>query len=130
MSDRRYPNTERKTYTLGECVFSEGEFAGCAYIIESGSVDVMKDAVGGPVKVSTLFAGELFGEMALIGDSTRTATIKVVEKTVLLVVTPAALWSRLDAADPVVRRLITVLINRLRDQTEANASGLAEARAS
>jgi CRP-like cAMP-binding protein len=124
MKDGR-KRVERETYSAGECVFREGEFAMCAYIVERGSVEVVKDSVGGAVRLNTLGAGELFGEMALIGDTSRTATVNAVEETVLLVVNPLALTTKLDAADPVIRRLVKVLIRRLRDQSIARAEEFA-----
>jgi CRP-like cAMP-binding protein len=120
---------ERAQFSPGECVFREGEFAMCAYIVESGRVEVMKEALGGPILINTLGPGELFGEMALLGDTNRTATVNAVESTTLLVVNPTALTYKLEAADPVVRRLVKVLIARLRDQTRARADDHAAARA-
>ena len=34
---------DRESYAQGECICREGEFAMCAYIVESGSVDTKKD---------------------------------------------------------------------------------------
>lgn len=130
MDDKHNTTAERETYAAGESVFREGEFAMCAYIVESGRVDVRKEAFGGAFPVSSLGPGELFGEMALIGDSKRTATVKAVEETVLLVVNPLVLTNKIESADPVIRRLIKVLIARLREQTAAHAEDVGVARMS
>lgn len=125
MDEQQKPKISRETYSAGECVFREGQFATCAYIIESGRVEILKEAIGGPLLVNTLRAGELFGEMALIIDTNRTATVKATEETALLVVNPGVLNAKLEAADPVVRRLVKVLINRLREQMKARADDIA-----
>jgi len=129
MDDKYNPNAERETFAEGDKVFREGEFAMSAYIVESGRVDVFKEAFGGAVRVCSLGPGELFGEMALIGDSKRTATVVATEETTLLVVKHSALLNKLDAADPVLRRLIKVLIRRLRHQTAAHAEEIGAVRA-
>lgn len=128
MITKQPPRVERRTYVAGDCVFREGEYAMCAYIVESGSVDVMKHAFGGPVRVKRLGKGELFGEMALIGESCRTATVNAAEDTTLLVVEPETLRRKLEAADPVIQRMVRILIVRLRDQTSAHAEDVGVAR--
>lgn len=134
MSDSAYAKTaqprraERENYAAGDCVFREGEFAMCAYIVESGRVEVRKETFGGSFSVATLGPGELFGEMALLGDCNRTATVEAVEETVLLVVNPTVLMQKIENADPVLRRLVKVLIRRLREATEARAEDVGSAR--
>ena len=129
MDEKYNPRAEREAVAAGEHVFREGEFAMCAYIVESGHLDVFKNAFGGAVRVSSLGPGELFGEMALLGDSKRTATVTASEDSTLLVVKHSALTDKLEAADPVLRRLVKVLIRRLRHQTAAHAEEIGALRA-
>ena len=128
MDDRPNHKPEREHFAAGARVFREGEFAMCAYIVESGRVDVMKEAFGGSIRVCSLGPGELFGEMALIASCNRTATVNAAEDTTLLVVNPTVLTRKLDAADPVLRRLVKVLITRLREQTAAHADDVGTVR--
>jgi CRP-like cAMP-binding protein len=121
---------EREFYPAGTCVFREGEFAMSAYIVESGRVEVKKEAFGGAINLTTLGPGELFGEMALLGDSNRTATVNAVQDTTLIVINPLVLMRKIESADPVVRRLVKVLIARLRDQTTAHAEDVGTVRSS
>lgn len=101
-----------------------------AYIVESGRVEVKKEAFGGAINLTTLGPGELFGEMALLGDSNRTATVNAVQDTTLIVINPLVLMRKIESADPVVRRLVKVLIARLRDQTTAHAEDVGTVRSS
>ena len=66
----------------GEIVLQEGDSSnGCAYYINSGSVRVLH----GKKEIAILSAGGFFGELALITDDVRNATIEVVENTELQV---------------------------------------------
>ncbi len=67
---------QRETFRAGEVVFREGERGDKFYIIESGQVSVTRLAAGGkPVELSRLGPGEYVGEIALLQNSPRTATI-------------------------------------------------------
>ena len=66
----------------GEVVLQEWDSSnGCAYYINSGKVRVMH----GKKEVAVLTAGGFFGEIALITDDRRNATVEVVEDTELQV---------------------------------------------
>jgi len=66
----------------GEIVLKEWDSSnGCAYYINSGKVRVMH----GKKEVAILTAGGFFGEIALITDDARNATVEVVEDTELQV---------------------------------------------
>ncbi len=64
------------TFERGEELFREGDAADGAYVIESGEVDVLTGAAGSETQVGSLGRHELFGEMAIILNQTRTATIR------------------------------------------------------
>jgi CRP-like cAMP-binding protein len=59
------------TVPAGQVVFSQGDVGDRYYVIEVGEVEV----VGDGVVVTTLGPGEGFGEVALLRDSRRTATV-------------------------------------------------------
>jgi CRP/FNR family cyclic AMP-dependent transcriptional regulator len=65
----------RRTYQEGETVFVETEPGAGMYIIQSGHVNiVLHHRDEHPVLLAELEPGEFFGEMALLGDTTRSAT--------------------------------------------------------
>jgi NADH:ubiquinone reductase (H+-translocating) len=56
----------------GETIFDQGDFGDKVYVIAKGEVEVLKDGN----LLATLGTGALFGEVALISDSARTAMIR------------------------------------------------------
>ena len=64
---------QTKTYKKDDVIIREGdESDNKAYCIKSWSVDVYR----GVKKITTLHAGDIFGELALITNEPRTATVK------------------------------------------------------
>lgn len=59
-------------YRQGEVIFSEGDPGDCMYVIREGEVDIL----AGQKVVDTAIAGDIFGEMALIDSSARSATAR------------------------------------------------------
>jgi CRP/FNR family cyclic AMP-dependent transcriptional regulator len=65
----------RRTFQTGETVFVETEPGAGMYVIESGHITiVLQHKSEKPILLAELEPGEFFGEMALLGDTTRSAT--------------------------------------------------------
>lgn len=113
---------ERREFNPGDRLFREGEAGDVAYILEAGKVEISKRVGGDELSVVAVVGkGEMIGEMALIDAAPRSATARVIEPTTALLVPRAEFAQRLDKTDPVVRRLLQLLIRRLREQTTAVA---------
>ncbi|MER3546335.1 MAG: hypothetical protein C4338_01555, partial [Rhodanobacteraceae bacterium] len=94
----------------GEVLYRQGDPAGCAWLIESGEIE-LKSARGGlEVAQGVLGAGELIGEVALLDGSPHTATAVARGECVLLEIDREQFDERLDGADPVLRTLIDNLL--------------------
>ena len=62
----------RRSYSAGETVVDEGEGGIAFFVVEKGTATVSK---GSGETLTTLRPGDHFGEVALLAESSRTATI-------------------------------------------------------
>ena len=99
----------------GETLFQQGDLSDRAYIVESGLVEVVAKTGESEVVLARLGPGEVVGEMGLIAGSGRSATIRALSDSELLVISAEQLRYKLRDADPVVALLLETLLRRLRD---------------
>jgi CRP-like cAMP-binding protein len=78
------PSVMLYSYDTGETVFSQGQKGDAFYIVYKGSVDILlKQWLVFTKKIATLKEGEFLGEIALISDEPRTASVVAAEPTML-----------------------------------------------
>lgn len=99
----------------GDVLFREGEEGDDAYIVETGAVEISLDLPPGKKVIATLGKGEIIGEMSLIADAPRSATAIATEESELLVLKRDRLMKPIEAADPIMRLMIQMIVDRLRD---------------
>jgi cAMP-dependent protein kinase regulator len=76
---------EVRAFNRGEPIVKEGEPGDAMYAIVQGKVAVVRQVEGeAPKKVAQMNEGDLFGEMALISNSPRLATVVAEEETVVM----------------------------------------------
>ena len=111
--------TQKKRFKAGEYIFSQGDSGDCAYIIETGRVEISLASKSEKVVLTILGIGEILGEMSVIDGSPRSATALALEPCEMVVVSREALFERFEASDPIVRLLISVLLRRMRNTNES-----------
>jgi CRP-like cAMP-binding protein/thioredoxin reductase/Fe-S-cluster-containing hydrogenase component 2 len=103
-----------RRYGANEIVFREGDKPDSLYLIRSGSVTVSKDVGGREVVLSYVSAGNYVGEMALLNDTPRTATVQATVPTEMLLLNAQA-FKNVIARNPVWRaNLEKKLLERIR----------------
>lgn len=108
--------TEQQYFKAGDVIMRQGDDGDCAYIIESGRVEIVLQKSDDSEEIlGTRGAGAMIGEMALIDHAPRTATIKAIDDCRLLAITREDFSSRLEKADPIVRMTTQVVLTRYRD---------------
>ncbi|NVM01806.1 MAG: Crp/Fnr family transcriptional regulator [Candidatus Helarchaeota archaeon] len=74
------------SYKGDSVIFFEGDMGNEMYIIKSGEVEIIREMGDGEIVLAKLGENEFFGEMALFGDPKRSATVRAVADSELLVV--------------------------------------------
>jgi eukaryotic-like serine/threonine-protein kinase len=122
----------RRSFQTGDAIVREGEPGDAAYIIVEGRCDIRKDTPNGTQILHTLGAGDVFGEMAILTEGPRTATVVAIEPTTVLVITSQALEHEMAALKPWMATLLKSLASRFRDIDTQNratyAASLSPAR--
>ncbi|MDX1570163.1 MAG: EAL domain-containing protein [Xanthomonadales bacterium] len=107
-------DSNHRTLQDGELLFTEGDPADRAYIIESGSLEISTQSEEGEVVLCRLGRGDIVGEMGVIDRAPRTASARAIGPTDLVVITRDALTERIASADPIIKLLVQILLDRYR----------------
>ncbi|MCH9779718.1 MAG: cyclic nucleotide-binding domain-containing protein [Alphaproteobacteria bacterium] len=105
---------DRRSYKPGDVIMHEGELATGAFLIQQGKVEVYTSV--GNERFHLAYAGkeEVVGEMGLINDAPRSASVVAVEPTICVHVDRPTFEGKIRDADPFVRALMRILSSRLR----------------
>jgi len=104
---------ERRFVPKDTLIMQEGEPGSSAYLIQSGSVEVYTESDDREIKLAKLELGQIFGEMALVFDEHRTASVRAVEDCNLIVITRQSFQQKLDKTDPTIKAIVQMLTQRI-----------------
>jgi NADH dehydrogenase len=76
LAPQRTQKLSRAHYEVGDEIVRQGDKGECAYLLMAGEVEVLRQVNGRLEQVAKLQPGECFGEIALLSDVPRTATVK------------------------------------------------------
>jgi putative ABC transport system ATP-binding protein len=91
----------RVTVGPGEVILEHGQSVEYLYMIAAGSVEVLAGGGAGDVRLATLSAGDLFGEIELLRGGQAIATVRAGERPVDLLTFPRADFLRIMAESPI-----------------------------
>jgi eukaryotic-like serine/threonine-protein kinase len=109
----RWLKQEKKVFTGGQFLMKEGDDAEEAYLITKGKVQVFRQADGNKVVLGNLQEGDIVGEMALITDDQRSASVEALEETEVAVLTKDLLSRNLKKLPPYIEKMLSTLTRRL-----------------
>lgn len=101
----------------GEVVFSEGDIGSSFYVLIAGQVMVQKKREGEVVVLATLGPGECFGEMALVRNDVRSATVMATQTSVSMRFDRERIDSNVESAHVIYRNIARILAARLDDSS-------------
>jgi len=104
----------RKVFPPGSVIIREGDVGDAAYIIVSGRCKVSRRVAGGSEVLGTMGAGDVFGEVALLLEEPRAATIEAEDSVTVLVLDERTLSAGLGV-DGWTGALVRALAQRFRD---------------
>jgi len=100
-----------------EFLFRQDDPPTSAFLIEEGRVQIVLERVGA-IDVERVLAirgpGDIVGEMAIIDHAPRSASVRALEDCVILPITADQLERRMASANPIVRMVLNVILNRFR----------------
>ena len=105
-----------KSYAPGEVIIEEGRTGNGVYAITSGRVEVVKGLnSGNPRRLAVLGQGEVFGEMALLDEWPRSASVRTLEDTACIGIDRWLFLAQLRKEPEVAIAMLQVLVRRLRE---------------
>ena len=107
---------DRRVFPAGAVIFAEGQTGSIAFILLRGDVTIIA-RLGTPDQrtLTKVKPGQMFGELALMADSRRTASAMTESGCELLSISQEKLEQKLKEADPFVRYWIEYLSRRVID---------------
>jgi len=100
-------------FAPGQRIFTQGDSAYAAFVLESGKVSVHQHIDGHHLDLDPVEPGEIFGEMALLGSVRRMATATAESECTVAVLPVSDFGRRLQAADRYLRALIAMVIKNI-----------------
>lgn len=117
----------KKTYPPDTILCREGDLADTFYVITSGRVIVTRDMEGDEDFVmGFLSEGQYFGEMALLSEDKRSATVTTIMETNVLEITKEHFEKVFSASPMMARSILNTLINIIRETDRRAIADLEE----
>lgn len=109
--------SERLVFHADQVLFHQGEPGDAAYIVLQGEADVIVDGPTGPLTVAKLGRNAIVGEIAILCDVPRTATVKAASELVTLRVSKELFFRLIVEFPQIGIEIMRVLAERLENTT-------------
>ena len=110
--------SERMTFNAGQELFHQGDQGDAMYVILGGVADVLIDTPGGQIAVAELKKNGFVGEIAILCDVPRTATIKAREQLATLRISKDMFYRLIAEFPTMAIEIMRELAHRLEDTNE------------
>jgi CRP-like cAMP-binding protein len=109
---------ETRRFAPGELILRPGQKCEGLYLLEEGKVEVFRQPLDRKIVVSVLGKGDVFGEMALIGETDHIRYVAAVDDVSCLFLTKAQYHELFEASPALIRVLLKRIIRKLRRTTD------------
>lgn len=109
--------SERTRFEAGENLMEEGAYGDVAYIILSGAADVLVHSPSGEQLVATVGENDFVGEIAILIDVPRTATVRATSQLVALAIQKDQFFKMLNNFPDMAVEVMRALAHRLERTT-------------
>ncbi|GAC1329327.1 MAG: hypothetical protein NVS2B16_08790 [Chloroflexota bacterium] len=103
-----------RNYAVGQNIVSQGQVGYGLYIIQEGMVRVSQESASGAHDLRTMGPGETFGELSLLDDQPRSATVTAIEPTTALLLDKWQFVSELKEHPEIAVSMLPILAQWLR----------------
>jgi CRP/FNR family cyclic AMP-dependent transcriptional regulator len=110
--------SERMIFKPGQAVCRQGDVGDSAFIIIDGEADILIESDGGPIKVASVGRNDIIGEIAILLDVPRTATVQATSDLQTLKITKDLFFRMVTDFPEMGVEIMRVLAHRL-DATNA-----------
>jgi CRP-like cAMP-binding protein len=117
--------SDRMSFEAGQILFEQGDAGDAAYVVLNGSAEVLVNRAGSQIKVADLEKNAIVGEIAILCDVPRTATVRAHERLETLKISKDQFLRLLAEFPDIAIEIMRVLADRLGRTT----AELSEARA-
>lgn len=118
--------SERVSYRPGEALCQQGEPGDAAFILLCGEADIVLNTPAGPKRVARMHENDIVGEIAILIDVPRTASVIAASEVEALAVSKENFLKLLSTFPEMALEVTRVLAHRLerttRDLAQANAA--------
>jgi CRP-like cAMP-binding protein len=109
--------SERVVFGAGEELFHQGDHADTAYIIIGGTADVGVDGPDGEMTVAQLTKNDIVGEIGILCDVPRTATVRAVDTVTTLAISKDLFFKMMGEYPQMAIEVMRELAHRLENTT-------------
>jgi CRP-like cAMP-binding protein len=118
--------SERVAFDDGKRLFRQGDAGDAAYLIIEGEAEVVAETPAGPVVLAMVGANEIVGEMAILGNAPRSATIRAKGRLVTLRISKEPFMRMVREFPTIAVAMMQELAERLADNNNQLSAALAE----
>lgn len=120
--------SERLIYAENDILFEQGDVGDSAYIIIGGEADILVNTPGGPLVVATLKQNEIVGEIAILCDVPRTATVRAKTQLTTLRITKDLFFNLVIEFPQIAVEIMRELAHRLEQMNSRLREAVAKAQ--